>query len=205
MTPVECVARWRAWYVNNSQAVLKRLEESLPRGWHRLREEELAPFRPLVRVGSVWFSDGSATLSLERPQPELLRGGGVRFAGSPTWPGIMRFLDEGIVPAASAAGATAWVPTPSELFLRDLPTSIRDRLQEFSDSSRKTLPLRRDEVESWRSFVLAAHGASTVIDSAAFVAWLVGESWSEKDATGLDARFLEDCQLLSRQAEETLA
>ena len=44
---------------------------------------------------------------------------------SGAWDQVMRFLDEGIVPAARAVlGAAVQVPAPEDLFLGDLPTDV---------------------------------------------------------------------------------
>jgi hypothetical protein len=49
----------------------------------------------------------------------------------------MRFLDEGVVPAARAVpGASVRVPAPEDLFLGDLPTDVAERLLNFSRAAR---------------------------------------------------------------------
>src|SRR5262249_29384602 len=157
------------------------------------------------RPGSAWYSRAATTshpgvtLSLERLSDGELRGGRVWFAGShsPTppanipaaWDQIMRFLDEAIVPAAQAAGASIWAPSPEELFLADLPLDVAERLQTFSQSARKQFPLDRDESELWRSFVIEAFRAKAVIDPRRFVVWLVREGWEREAATELNLRF----------------
>ena len=77
----------------------------------------------------------------------------------------MRFLDEGIVPAAQAAGAVVFVPVPEELFLADLPSEVVERLRKFSQGTRKIRPLDRDEAELWRAFVIGAYRARAVVES----------------------------------------
>lgn len=225
MEPVESANRWHQWSVKGTVGVLTqvldRLEAGHPHGWTRLRGEDLQPFQPLVRPGSAWYSlettpaDVGVTLSVERLQDLELRGGRVWFSGPPhptptpgipaAWDQVMRFLDEGIVPAARAAGASVLVPTPEELFLGDLPPDIAERLRKFSQLARKVLPLDRDEAELWRAFVIGAYRARAVIDAPRFVDWLVHESWKRDDATDLNLRFFDQCLLLARYAEEVSA
>jgi hypothetical protein len=225
MEPVESANRWHQWSVKGAGDVLTRvlegLEGSRPRGWARLRGEELRPYQPLVRPGSVWYSlestPGSVgvTLSVERLGDSELRGGRVWFSGPPSptptpgipaaWDQVMHFLDEGIVPAARAAGASVLVPTPEELFLGDLPPDIAERLRRLSQATRKVLPLDRDEAELWRDFVIGAYRAGAVLDAPRFLDWLVREGWNRADATDLSQRFLDQCLLLARYADEVSA
>jgi hypothetical protein len=117
----------------------------------------------------------------------------------------MRFLDEGVVPAARAAGASVWVPTQEDLFLADLPPEVVSRLRQFSQSARKVLPLDGNEAELWRAFVIGAYRARAVVDGRRFVGWLVHESWQRGDAEEFNWRLLDQCQLLARYAEEVSA
>src|SRR5262249_50735185 len=154
MEPVECANRWHQWSAKGNGGVLTqvldRLDAATPYEWKRLRGEELRPYQTLVRPGSAWYelettpAHVGVTLSVERIRDSELRGGRVWFAflPSPTpapsipaaWDQIMRFLDEGIVPAAQAAGASIWVPTLEDLFLADLPPEVANHLRKFSQS-----------------------------------------------------------------------
>lgn len=225
MEPVESANRWHQWSVKGSgdalTQVLDHLDATTPHQWKRLRGEELRPYQTLVRPGSAWYSlettpsHVGVTLSVERIRDSELRGGRVWFADPPyptqapsipaAWDQVMLFLDEGIVPAAQAAGASIWVPSLEDLFLADLPPEVADRLRKFSQSARKVLPLDRDEAELWRGFVIGAYRAKAIIDGRRFVDWLVHESWERKDAAELNLRFFDQCQLLARYAEEVSA
>jgi hypothetical protein len=118
---------------------------------------------------------------------------------------VSRFLDEGVIPAARAVGANIRVPTLEDAFLANLPVDIRDRLQTFSDSARKSLPLNREEAELWREFVIAAFRAKAVIDAQPFIDWLAAAGWPRELAAELNLRFFDHCLLLSRYAEEVSA
>jgi hypothetical protein len=118
----------------------------------------------------------------------------------------MRFLDEGIVPAATVVpGASVHVPAPEDLFFDELPSDVADRLRKFSWAGRKVLPLERAEVDLWHSFVVGAYQSRAVIDQFRFVDWLVRESWRREDAMELSLRFFDQCLLLSRYADEVSA
>ncbi len=117
----------------------------------------------------------------------------------------MRFLNEGIAPAAEAAGASIWVPTVEDLFFADLPPEVAASLRKFSQSARKILPLKSDETELWRVFVIGAFRAKAVIDGRRLVDWLAHESWDRNDAAELNLRFFDQCQLLARYGEEVSA
>jgi hypothetical protein len=225
MEPVESANRWHQWSVKGTGGVLTQvldhLDATTPHEWKRLRGEELRPYQPLVRPGSVWYSlettpsHAGVTLSVERFRDSELRGGRVWFGDLPyptqapsipaAWDQVMLFLDEGIVPAARAAGASIWVPTVDALFLVDLPPDVADRLRKFSQSARKVLPLDGDEAELWQVFVIAAFRAGAVIDGRRFVEWLVHERWERSDAAELTLRFFDQCQLLARYADEVSA
>jgi len=154
-------------------------------------------------------------LSVERIRDSELRGGRVWFEGPPfpaptqgipaAWDQIMRFLDEGIVPAAQSAGASIWIPASEDLFIADLPRDIAERLRRFSQSARKLLPLDRDESELWLSFVIGAFRAQSVIDARRFVDWLIHQGWEKNAAEELNYRFFDQCLLLMRYAEEVSA
>jgi hypothetical protein len=127
MDPVEASSRWHRWAVGGTRSqidqVLASLDASLPPGWKRLAGKELDPFQSLVRKGSAWYAIDTtiahigATLSVERFNDSELRGGRVWFCGPPyptpipnlAWDRIIRLLQDGIIPAARAAGATAAV------------------------------------------------------------------------------------------------
>ena len=152
----------------------------------------------MVRPGSAWYALAAAPayaaviLSVERVQDAELRGGRVWFAAGPSyppqyaagsapvsagsipgaWDQVMRFLDEGIVPAARAvAGASVLVPTVEDLFFSDLPTDVGDRLRKFSQTSRKVLPLNRAEAGVWHDFVIGAYRTGRSLTR---LAWLPG-------------------------------
>jgi hypothetical protein len=225
MDPVEASSRWHRWAVAGSRSEIARLfaalDANLPAGWRRLAGEDLLPYQTLVREGSGWYAvdstarHGGATLSLELFKGTELRGGRVWFAGPPdpttsanlpaAWDQVIRLLDDGIVPAARAAGAQFRMPTPAEIFLSELPSGVRDRLRGFSDAARKSLPLDRAEAELWREFVVAAFRAQTVIDARSFRNWLVANGWSPVTADELNLRFTDQCLLLARFADEVSA
>ena len=93
MEAIENANRWHQWSVKGTSAILTQVLDNLatkhPRGWRRLSGEDLQPFQPLVRPSSTWYSLEAAstgvgvTLSVERVRDLELRGGRVRFAGSP--------------------------------------------------------------------------------------------------------------------------
>jgi hypothetical protein len=231
MEPVDSASRWHGWSVKGDGDVLSRvlaaLDARLPPGWQRLREEALEPFRSLVQPGSACYSleraaaNAGVTLSVERVRDAELRGGRVWFAAGPSyppaatapngsirgaWDQVMRFLDEGIVPAARAVpGAAVHVPAPEDLFLGELPGEVAERLQKFSRAARKVLPLDQAEADLWHGFVVGAYRSRAVIDPARFVDWLAHESWSREDARELGLRFFDQCLLLSRYADEVPA
>jgi hypothetical protein len=225
MDPVEVASRWHGWAIGGTVAQLDRvfasLDANLPDGWTRLMGISLAPFQSLVREGSGWYSldatpaHAGVTLSLEPFRGSQLRGGSVWFARSqyPThggtipaaWEQVNRLLDEGIVPAARAAGVQLRLPNPNDLFLAELPSTVRDGLCAFSNAARKSLPLNHEEAESWREFVVAAFRLKTIIDRKAFTHWLVAEGWSEESAKELNLRFFDQSLLLSQFADEVPA
>src|SRR5262249_8636020 len=117
------------------------------------------------------------------------------------WDHVMGLLDGGIVPAARAVGAEVQAPTPEEMFLSDLPLEVADRLRRFSQACRKSLSLSREEAEGWHGFVIAAFRMA-VIDPVPFTNWLVADGWSREAARELHMRFIDQCLLLSRYADE---
>ncbi len=236
MEPVDSADRWHQWSVKGDACVLARVIEGLdarhPSGWERLCGDALVPFQSLVRPGSAWYALAAAptyaavTLSVERVRDAELRGGRVWFAAGPNyppqqaataaavsvgsipgaWDQIMRFLDEGIVPAARAvSGAFVLIPTVEDLFFGDLSTDLGNRLRKFSQTARKVLPLDRAEAGLWHDFVIGAYRARAVIDESRLVAWLVHETWRREDALELSLLFFDQCLLLSRYAEEVSA
>jgi hypothetical protein len=114
----------------------------------------------------------------------------------------MRFLDEGVVSAARAAGAQVSAPQTDELFLAELPPEVAGLLIRFSRSARKALPLAADDAQLWHSFVIGAFRARAVVESRRLVEWFVHEGWERDAALELNLRFFEQCRLLSRYAEE---
>ncbi|HVA49771.1 MAG TPA: hypothetical protein VNH11_25615 [Pirellulales bacterium] len=225
MDPVEASSRWQRWAVsgtaNQIDRVLASLDANLPSGWKPLAGMELAPFQSLVNKGSAWYATDTTTahegaaLSLERIKDSELRGGRVCFSGSPypgptanisnTWNEIIRLLDDGIIPAARAAGANLRLPSSEDVFFAELPSGVGDHLKAFSDQARKSLPLNRAEAERWHEFVVAAFRSKTVIDGESFVQWLVANGWQQESAKALNLRLLDDSLLLSRFIDEVLA
>jgi hypothetical protein len=225
MDPLEGASRWHRWAVSGTASAISKLlsilDANLPTGWTRLTGHELLQFQTLARKGSAWYAIGTTsshvgvTLSLERLTESELRGGRVGFVGPPnptptpaisaSWDHVMRFLDEGIVPAARAAGADVRMPTSAAVFLSELPGDVRDRLRTFSHAARKSLPLTREAADLWRAFVIAAYRAKAIIDARQFSDWLVADGWSRESAAQLDLLFLDHCLLLSRYADEVSA
>jgi hypothetical protein len=225
MDPVKAASRWHSWAAGTTAAQVARLfdalDANLPGGWKRLTGEALATYQSLVRDGSRWYAIDTApahsgvTLSLELFRASEVRGGRVWFTGPPypaaganipgAWDQVIRFLDHGIVPAARAAGAQLRLPTPDDIFLSELPSTVRDRLRHFSDRARKSLPLSREEAEAWREFVVAAYRSKTVIDAEPLTDWLVRNGWRQELANELSLRFFDQSLLLSRFADEVSA
>ncbi len=231
MDPVDSATRWHRWSVKGDGGVLSRvidgLDARLPPGWQPIRDEALEALRPLVRrvprgtTLARTAHHAGASLSVERVREADLRGGWVSIGSGPAypvqaavtpasipgaWDQVMRFLDEGIVPAAKAVpGATVYVPSPQQLFLDDLPVDVAERLQKFSRDARKALPLDRAASDLWQEFVVAAYRAKAVVDPRQFVDWLSFQSWRREDAAELSQRFFDQCLLLSRYADEVSA
>jgi|GEM_PF-1339881 len=227
MDPAEASSRWHRWTVEGTESqidhVFVTLNTNLPADWKRLTGKDLAPYESLVSQGSGWYAtDPNPTqrrvvLSLERLKNSELRGGRVWFAGPPSpsslstfslstsWDQIIRLLDDGIVPAARAAGAIFRLPTVEEIFFAELPQDVRDRLLAFSDAARKSLPLNRRESKAWGEFVIAAFRSRTVVNAESFVNWLAARGWDLESAKELNRRFFDQCLLLSQFADEVLA
>ena len=92
---------------------------------------------------------------------------------------------------------------------RYLPLRLADRLTDSPPNifrcCRKSLPLDREEAESWHAFVIAAFRTRAVIDAEAFINWLAAAGWSKESAAELNSQFLDHCHLLSRYADEVSA
>lgn len=235
MGPVEHAWRWKRWSVTDREDAITEtmsiLDANLPSGWRRLTADELRPLGSVVRPGSSWYglvpdpSREDFALSVERPAPQQVRGGWVWsrdrrcFADSldrpaetdairrvhAAWDQVGRFLDEGIVPAARAAGASTHVPPLDEMFLSELPFEVGDRLRTFSGAARKSLPLEPKEAELWRDFVVAVFRTDARFETESFIDWLVAAGWPKESADVLYSQLIDDCLLLSRYAEEVSA
>ena len=114
----------------------------------------------------------------------------------------MRFVEGGIAPAARTVGAGVCVPSSADLFFADLPLDIRDRLVTFLSQSGKTLPLQRDTIGLWHEFVVAAFPSRTRVEGESLRGWLISQGWPVPAANELVFRFYDQCQLLTRYAEE---
>jgi hypothetical protein len=225
MEPIEKSTRWDRWKMMGASDVLTKvlrdLELRFPNEWKRLSGEELNSHLRFVQPGSAWYaftmtpSCAGITLSLERVGDSELRGGRIWFAGPPetasvpniaaAWDQVMRFLDEGVVPAAQAHGAVVRIPTPEDIFISELPFDIADRLRTFSEAARKSLPLDRKEADLWSAFVIGAFRVRAVIDSRQFANWLARDGWPASESAELCSRFSDQCRLLSQYAEEASA
>jgi hypothetical protein len=214
MLPEEAVSRWRDWRVKGTAGVIadffSRLNAHLPGGWRGSNHTE----RHMETNGETHYTFETpspaeeVTLSVDRWGESGLRPGfvkGRRVKAGSYWNEVMRFLDEGIVPAAQAVGAEIRVPSPGDFFLSDLPSDARDQLRTFSKTARKSLPLNNEETEQWRGFVIAFFRAKAVIDPALFADWLVNDGWSIEAAADLTNQFFDLCRFLSRFQEEAPA
>jgi len=115
--------------------------------------------------------------------------------------GLVRFLDEAIVPAATKAGATVYDPTPAELFFDELPIDTHEELRAFDAKARKTLPLEWDESEAWHEFVIAACRSSATFGRAPLTEWFESRGWARPAAEELTGQFFDQLQLLDRYRE----
>jgi len=225
MDAVENAARWHRWEASGPESAISKvfgvLDANLPNNWKRLTGDDLLPYRSFVEPESGWYALDTTpsyigvALCIERPRESELRGGWVWFARPPsptgkpsaaaTWDQVGRFLDEGVVPAVRAVGASIRVPTPEDAFLSNLPLDVRGRLRAFSDAARKSLPLNREEAELWRGFVIAAFRAKTIIDAQPFINWLTAAGWPRESAAELHLQFFDHCLLLSQYMDEMWA
>jgi hypothetical protein len=222
MDTVWRVGRWSRWRARGDEGAVSRLlatlDANLPPGWRRLSGAEL-PAETSPRPGSACYALDAADslaklrLSLERSCATELRGGATCFASHPVtpaeasdaWEEVMRFLEDGVMAAAKAAGAEIVDPTPEEVFLSGLFVDVRSRLLDFARAARKTLPLSREEAERWRALTIAAFRFGTPIDCEPLRDWLVADGWPGDSAAELSARFADHWMLLSQYAEETSA
>lgn len=219
----DAAERWSRWSANGTDESLAlfidRLDASLPAPWRRVLGEGLARFGPAVRPGAAFYSLEATTdhvgvaVCVER-EAGRMRGGRVWFGGPPhpptatvpaAWGQVVRLLDEGIVPAARAAGVSIYAPDADALFLAELPPDVADALVRFSRSARKSLPLAGDDARRWDTFVLGAFRSRAVLDGPRLVEWLVREGWDRTPAAGLDRRLNDECRLLGRFTEEAFA
>jgi hypothetical protein len=222
MDPVENAWRWMRWTATGPESAiseaLRVLDANLPNGWKPLTGEDLLRYGATVKPGSGLYGleatppEAGIVVSIERPVPSLMAGGRVWLPGPPSptdtngvpaaWNDVGRFLDEGIVPAAKAAGASLRVPTSEEVFFSELPFDVRDRLQTFSDAARKSLPLNNEEAELWRDFVIAAFRTNASFDTQPFINWLSAAGWPREAAAELDSQLVDQWHLLARYLEE---
>ncbi len=211
----DATVRWHGWTANGTPEQITRLlghlDTHLPTGWQRLTgaEEGLRQTwdpRSIHWYGSSGPMHDGPTLGLTQPHGGELRGGRV-LLGGPTlpppsgavgtaWVEVIRFLNEGIGPAAGAAGVDFRAPTVDDLFLRSLPIETRDRLQQFCVSARKALPLTSSEAERWRGVIVSAYRMRALFDTREFVGWLVAQGWEKGEAEELDKKLVQDVQLL---------
>ncbi|MDR3633064.1 MAG: hypothetical protein P4L84_04455 [Isosphaeraceae bacterium] len=218
-------SRWSRWVASGTanaiSKVLSILDANLPDGWKRLTDNGILPYASLVNPGPGWYARETSpscvgiVLSIERPEglgtegwPGVVCGAAipVRWVRIPAaWGQVSPFLDQGVAPAAKAAGADLRVPTLEDAFLANLPLDAREHLREFSDAARKLLPLSREEAELWREFVVVAFRAKAVVDAQSFVDWLAAADWPRESAAELNRRFSDQCLLLSRYADEVSA
>jgi hypothetical protein len=222
MDPVEHARRWKQWTATGTESTISEafriLDANLPSGWRHLTGDDILRYGELVQPGSGWYGleatrpDTGLALSIERPVPSLMAGGWVWWPrpSSPTgtngvpaaWDDVGRFLDEAVLPAVKAAGASLRLPTPEEVVFSELPFEVRERLRTFSETARKMLPLNREEVELWRDFVIAAFRTDASLDTQPFINWLSAAGWPRDAAAELDSQLLDQWHLLARYVEE---
>ena len=225
MDPFDAFTRWQNWRIEGTAdqlaSVLARLDANLPAGWQKTNPEGVPELEALVRDGaSLYRLDATpehiaVSLNIVPVPPSGLRGGQVRFGGSSrppakidlpaVWQEVLRFLDQGVKPAAEGVAARVWVPSTADLFFKGLPIDIRDLLQTFSARSGKTLPLGKDAIRLWHEFVVAAFRSETLFDSDSMKEWLISQGWPSPAATELVSRFFDQCTLLTRYVDELAA
>lgn len=225
MDPVEAYDRWHNWRVEGTasqlSSVLARLDVNLPAGWRKPNREEVPELASLLKDGaSAYCLDATpahiaVSLSIVPVRDTALRGGQVWFGGirrppakselPAVWEQILQFLDQGIKPAAEGLRVCITVPSKADLFLAELSFDVRERLETFSSRADKTLPLRRNTLELWHQFVVAAFRAKTRIDGDSLRQWLLLAGWPSEAAYELPLRFYEQCMLLARYTEELAA
>ncbi len=121
------------------------------------------------------------------------------------WIEVDRFLDEGIVPAARAAGAEIEVPPPEERIFFEIPFEVGRRLRDFAGATPRSLPLEPRVAGLWREFAVAVFRQKARFETEWFVRWLVSVGWLRETAAQLYEQLVEDCLLLSTYADEVSA
>lgn len=222
MDPYDAFNRWQNWRVEGTasqlSSVLEHLDANLPAGWRKANRDDLPePESPVEEGANSYYLDATPDhiavgVRVVPAPPSGLRGGQFWFGGSrrplakadsrAIWEQIVRFLDRGIKPAAEGVAARVWVPSTADLFFNGLPIDIRDFLQTFSASSGKTFPLGRDALGLWHDFVVSAFRSRTRVESVPMQEWLIAQGWPAPGAKELVSRFYDQCQLLTRYAEE---
>lgn len=225
MDPFDAFNRWQHWRVEGTadqlSSVLTHLDANLPAGWRKPGNEEVPQLDILLHNGATAYcldatpDHIAVSLSVVPAPPNGLRGGQVWFGGSrrppatadlpAVWDEIVRFLDRGIRPAAEGSAARVWVPSTADLFFAGLPLDIRDGLQTFSARSGKALPLGKDAIALWHEFVVAAFRSRARVEGEPLRGWLTSQGWPAPAAGELVSRFYDQCQLLTRYAEELAA
>ncbi|HEX7379861.1 MAG TPA: hypothetical protein VF278_22235 [Pirellulales bacterium] len=225
MDSLEASSRWRRWIVDGTSEqidfVLASLAAAPPTGWKWQSRAEPTQSTLITKERSERYDlDGTATrqavsIGIDRVAESKLRGGSIWFEGAPltqpapkvavSWNDIMRFLDEGIIPAARAAAAKVHLPSAEDVFFAELPFDVGNRLKLFTAEARKSLPLNSEEAERWHEFVVSAFRSKLFIDADSFVRWLTANGWQAEAAKELNLRFFDDSLLLSRFADEVLA
>ena len=225
MDPPEAYDRWHSWRVEGTatqlSSVLAHLDANLPAGWRKPGNEEVPQLDILLHNGATAYcldatpDHIAVSLSVVPIHQTVLRGGQVWFGGSrrppakaelpAVWAEILRFVDQGVKPAAEGVAARVWVPSTADLFFAELPRDIRDRLQTFSAHDDKSLPLGKDATRLWQEFVVAAFRSETLFDSDSMKEWLISQGWPTPAATELVSRFFDQCTLLTRYVDELAA
>jgi len=210
--------RWENWRVEGTEhllaAVLENLDAELTEGWSVWKSAQppirMTPAQGVVRqyrleptaTRGEWLLDiqswGGRQLRAGHMsgKPSPLNGPNVRLSFPLT--DAIRFLEEGIRPAAERAGARLITPTPAELFVEGLPYDVRETLGAFGDRSRKQLPLDWAESEAWQAFVVTAYRSTEAFDRAHMHEWFMANGWPHTAADELTTQFFEQCRLLAR-------